>query len=66
MQTVSERLAPAFRSDRFRNSPAPLHSSQAFTGPSVRLELCDRASAMKHLVECGHLSWSSKRTSKKD
>ncbi|CAE7943022.1 unnamed protein product [Symbiodinium necroappetens] len=27
---------------RFRNSPAPLHSSQAFTGPSVRLELCDR------------------------
>ncbi|CAE7803209.1 unnamed protein product, partial [Symbiodinium sp. CCMP2456] len=27
---------------RFRNSPAPLHSSQALTGPSVRLELCDR------------------------
>ena len=53
---VKERLAPTsalvFRSERFRNSPAPLHSSQALTGPSVRLELCDRASAMKHLVDC--------------
>ncbi|CAE7557791.1 unnamed protein product [Symbiodinium sp. CCMP2592] len=27
---------------RFRNSPTPLHSSQALTGPSVRLDLCDR------------------------